>query len=359
MTSRPDRTEASTALATVGVRSLARGTGSSLFAAMLATSWAAAYSSLTVPALRASAADRRWTTHVVVAMSADRPVAYLPLYVSAQPSLPANCSVEEHFGTGIEPRRLVLLGGRGEMVADVVYAAGLDPSARAEVGGQVVREAVEFARRQGMAAAAFFVDDHQARTVFEPAGPHRSVPGASRLVLAGLGTDLDAYLATLRGSARSVVRRDLRDFDRSGLMVARVPAGHVLDEAAPLVTATKKAHGETEPPALVGFRLREWADRAAEHTAYVVRDGRAIVCVSLGAVVGDNLEMYEIGMVPSHTARHPAYLQALLYAPLRHAQERGLGRLTLGFGADRPKLLRGARAVLTSHVFYPGSDHDG
>jgi predicted N-acyltransferase len=178
-------------------------------------------------------------------------------------------------------------------------------------------------------------------------------------VVDDVGADLDAYLAELRGSARSVVRRDLRAFDRSGLSVERVPADRVLTEAAPLIAAIKEAHGTPEPVVLLEFRLREWALRASAHTAYVVRDGTAPVGISLGAVVGHTLEMYEVGMVADHPARHIAYLQVLLYLPLAHARELGLRRLALGFGAEQPKLLRGARAATTTHVLYRRSAHVG
>jgi hypothetical protein len=104
-------------------------------------------------------------------------------------------------------------------------------------------------------------------------------------------------------------------------------------------------HGEPEHAKLVRARLETWlANPEVETVAFEVKAGEAVVAVALAWRWRDLLQLYEVGLPPKGTpGRHVAYVESMIYAPLRHASRTGCTELTLAMESTHPKRVRGAR----------------
>jgi hypothetical protein len=168
---------------------------------------------------------------------------------------------------------------------------------------------------------------------------------------------MDGYLASLNHGRRSVVRRDLARIAQAGLTAAEAPPADLIEEAAELVTAVKARHGQPGHPMLTSLRLTEWSRApGGVPVAFGVRDrtGR-LIAASFGTRRTETgvLELYEVGLADDPAVRQLAYVEVLVYAPLRFAFLTGCRRIDLGLGSTTPKKLRGAKS---SPVWAVGPD---
>jgi predicted N-acyltransferase len=248
------------------------------------------------------------------------------------------------MGLPRDPRSWLLLGGRHDLSAGVAVRFGLLRKEAAAIRGGVVQAAVDFARREGLTALAFYVREHEVE-------PFRSAFGRGGLSIIAAGATLpvegytpEAYLRSLTARRRASVRRDWRTIEAHGLRTEEVPARSAIDLAAELVVNVKRKFNIPDHPRLVGMRLREWADcGAGRSVAFLVRDRTEnLVAASFCCDDGARLEHYELGMVDHSAVRGAAYLEAAFYAPLRYAWDHRLTSIDLGLDAPFPKRERGA-----------------
>jgi predicted N-acyltransferase len=243
-------------------------------------------------------------------------------------------------------RALVLLGGRENQAAGVSLSASLPPGLASTVRRALVSRAVVEAEVRGLRAAAMFVRDNELPDF--RAGMLAADDGVVRLdQLATLSVpaSFDDYLLALPSSRRSIVRRDLRDVRAIGLRTEVQSPDLLLRAASQLVVNIKTRHGIPDHPRLAELRLRRWSETCpGEHICFSVRDSEGVlVAVSFGCQLGKTLELNEIGLIErTGRLRHAAYLETLVYAPLRQAIAARCDTLLLGLGTPTPKNLRGA-----------------
>ena len=238
--------------------------------------------------------------------------------------------------------RYLLIGGHTELVAGYTVSRALPAPDRDRVAGTLVAAAFELAGERGLIGASLYVGDRQL-AAFRGTGLATCQVG-QRLALTVPAGGEPAYLAGLKHSHRSVVRREQRFLDEHGLRGVEGSVFEIVDEAIPLIMAVKRRHGLSDHPALSRLRLTSWArSPAGEPVAFWVRDrGGTLLAVSLGRRYDSTLELYEIGLTEDPRLRHPVYAEVLVYAPLRHAARTGCTSIQLGFGSATPKMLRGA-----------------
>jgi hypothetical protein len=214
------------------------------------------------------------------------------------------------------------------------------------------------ARRLGRRPAALYVPESEQPFLMHALGPAcRRYDVAAEARLPIVGEYESDYLAALPSSHRSVVRRDWRERTRRGLVSRAVPWTDVLDRATGMIAAVAHAHGSLDHPLLIQDRLARWLENAELTTVAFVVDTpeRAILAISFGWVWRDTFQVYEVGLaVRSTPGRHLAYVEALIYAPLRYAQAARCASISLGLDAAEPKRLRGA-TITKSAVLVAGT----
>lgn len=293
--------------------------------------------------------DTRYRASYVVAHQGERTMAILPLYapLTAQISDPAYdpARLAAAGGAVEDPTAWLLVGGRADLSCGVVARVGCDPNTRAAAVRTIGIVAREIARSERRRMVAFYARERDAAiwTLLMGAYDAETLDHHAELSVA---SDGEAGLAAaLTSSHRSILRRDWRARTELGLETTVVPWEDVLDDAVPLVAAVKEAHAEPDHPRLIRMRLEQWLthDTVAPVAFRVDRGREGPLAVSFGWRWRDWLQLYEIGLVDRGLpARHIAYVEAMVYAPLRFAAASGCETLTLGLGSTEPKRLRGA-----------------
>jgi hypothetical protein len=313
--------------------------------------WSPVSAALAPADLLGGPARTQWDITVVVAEQNGEPVGVLPLWRSRRARFagsmfePAKVAPALFSPDDSDATSYLFVGGAKDLTAGYTLASGLSVAEREAVAAALVGCAFREARTRGLTAAALYVRQEQV-AAFEAHAGSRAVVIEQYAEMVISGGDLDACTAALSHSRRSVIRRDLRALETFGIRGSSNAAAEVIDEAAPLITKVKERHGISEHPRLVAMRLHAWAGASlGRRLAFVVRapDGTCLA-VSFGCHHGASLEMYEIGLADSDN-RHLAYVEALIYAPLRFAAANGCRILQLGLGSSRPKMLRGASTM--------------
>jgi hypothetical protein len=234
----------------------------------------------------------------------------------------------------------LLIGGATDLAASGTVIAGLDTVTTQRVLATLADGAFGHAATHGLTGAALYVREEQ-RAAFAGGG-RRAEHVGDFATMSVEGSD--NYLAGLGQSRRSVVRRDWRVLDSVCWQRREVPAHSVLLEAAPLVVAVNRRHGIPDHDRLAHMRLLAWAnERLGVRIAFDVRDETRLLAVAFGCHFDNVLEMYEVGIAEVDARRHLAYVEAVIYAPLRYAARTDCTTIHLGLGSSRPKRLRGAR----------------
>ncbi|MGY0237003.1 hypothetical protein [Longispora urticae] len=296
--------------------------------------------------------DARWSVRFLVGRSAGSPVAVLPVCRPRTPTMldpdydVARVAAEAGVDVPADARDWALIGGCRDLGSGVLVGAGVPEDGVDPLRAAMIARAFGLARAEGLYPAAMHVPDSEVDGFTAGAGGRAarvSVGEAATLHLPF--STMDEYLASLPGPRRNKIRRDWRAFREAGLRVAEEPAADLFDAAAPLVAEVKRRHGIADHARLALLRLRQWrAAGIGEYLAYVVRDaddvlvGVCFVCRS-----GDRMEAHEVGLRDDAAVRHEAYLEAILYAPIRAALGTGVRHFELGTEATVPKRLRGAR----------------
>jgi hypothetical protein len=301
---------------------------------------------LSLPRLESLDRDPRWTSRHVAVLRDGAIVALLPCYAPSKgawfnPAYDLR-RIAADMDVGAEAEWLYV-GGRADLACGLLRHPSLGPAAEravAKAAGEAVAE-------DGRSLCALYANETERPLLEAALGPGCAVwqvATGSRLAVPGDGEA--GYLRALKRSHRSVVARDWRRREAVGLHAEPVEWDEVLDEACELIADVSRAHGVPDEPRLVRMRLEIWRRLdGIERFAFAVRSGRSLLAVSLGWAAGDLLQVHDVGLVPRGERpeeRHLAYVEAMIYAPLRLAAERGCATVTLGAAATEAKRLRGA-----------------
>jgi hypothetical protein len=282
--------------------------------------------------------DRRWRARYIVVRSRHELVAVLPVHCSELDRFPdQNYDPARAFGDGpSSPREWLLVGGLRDLVAGLLVAPG-EVAVRASAAA--VASAARLAASEGRRPAIpYLVRD----------GGHLDVTSRT-LVLKEVvtaqacGLSLrPSYPDQLTGRYRSVVRRDLALIRENGLQAEAVLVKNVIDRLAPLIAARNAKYGSPDHALLVRMRLTEWCEVSDVLPVAFQVDCPQLYGASVAFESQGRLYVYEIGVDgDAGKARHAAYVELLLYAPIRYGNNRGLASIDLGLGAVTAKKLRG------------------
>jgi hypothetical protein len=237
----------------------------------------------------------------------------------------------------------LMIGNVSDQVAGFSTVKGLDSATEGRLGRALFNRAFKVASDEGLVPAALYVREEQAQALLSAASGDR-MQGRVIDHFGKLHLSDKPYPELLKQSHRSVVRRDLRRLHDLGLRGTVCAAAEVATEASPLVADIKRRHGVSDHPKLIAYRLLQWSrDETGKRIAFCVRDPSGeLLAATFGCHHGDLLELYEIGLSPESPLRHLAYVESMIYAPIRYAEAAGCVEVHLGLGTPQPKGLRGA-----------------
>ena len=174
---------------------------------------------------------------------------------------------------------------------------------------------------------------------------------ASRLVLesveawspAGVST-LSDLLAALPRKQRHNAQRNLRQFDRSGLIAGVEPLGVCIAEFALLAEAASRKHGQQDESSALNRHLKAIADSfGADAVVFTARGKDAALAGAVLAVRhGDELFIRMTGFDEERTRGSAAYFNLMYYLPLDETLDRSPRAVHYGVGSLVTKLRQGA-----------------
>ncbi|MFH8724892.1 GNAT family N-acetyltransferase [Streptomyces termitum] len=272
---------------------------------------------------------------------------------------------------GRAPGVQVLAGSRTGYDNRVLLDPALDGADRTALLSALCDRLLDRAEERGAGHVSWwYLPEAAARELATlPGVATTAAPCLPTAVLRPRGDGLDAHVAALPASRRSLVRRDLKRLAAAGYRSRTVPADPAaLETYAPLVVQVQVRHGEelTEEGAVrylrrclsLGGPAAEGAGTPDDVVVTEVLDptGRP-VAFALGIVHGRGLHMRVFGCdYDGGHGGHGEYFEATVYGPLRHALERGLDEVHLGVTSYRAKSLRGAELRPRQTLFMSRSD---
>lgn len=311
-----------------------------------------------LPSTVVNSKDVRVESQAVIAVDNGTLLGVLPIYRLRRGDFPSPIFDPRHvapdiFGqVGHGPERFLLVGGYSDLVSGCAVSATASSTRRFETRIALTRGALEHARVRMLTPVGLYVRNEDRDAYLAAWQPAMSAEIAQSATLAVKGASDEDYAASLSSGRRSIVRRDWTRFKRSGLRAAEADPLAVIDEAVEYVCEVKRRHGIADHPRLVRVRLHRWCDlNCDDNIAFVVRDeSDSMIGVSFGCRYQSMVEMYEIGLHPTDDCRHLAYVEVLVYGPMRYAQKLGCRQIMLGLDSPRPKFLRGATLSPVSSI---------
>lgn len=295
--------------------------------------------------LRVLEGDARWLTSYAVVNAGDTHMV-VPMYAPIAPLRDPRYQPES-----LLPERLrcnddqwLFIGGRADLVTSILRCGSLSSVDVAEIATALRHHIAAVAARSQRRPISFYARGSDLTLLEAVLMPSHRRTVATYCEIA-VPASLEDYVRQLRSRHRNLVRRDWRKLAELGLRSETVEWDAVIEVAAPLIAALSAQHGLPDHRRLVEHRLEMWlAFNELAPIAFAVRaDDDELVAVSFGWMFGSRLQMYEVGLTTRATVgRHEAYVEAIIYSPLRFATEHECQVLELGLEAVRPKTLRGA-----------------
>jgi predicted N-acyltransferase len=288
--------------------------------------------------------EAQWVVRFVVARRGGELVGVLPICRPRTATMrdPAYDVAQLVGHVPDDARRWLVIGGCRDLHGGTLVRGAAVEAVRE----RMVRHALDVAAEEELHPVALYVPDAEVGPFQRAMAPHgQAVHLADDAVLHLAHRDMEDYLGALSKNGRKQVRRDRRQFAELGLRTSVRPVEEVLAEALPLIVEVTRGHGLTDSPRLADWRMRRWLRSGLDgYLAFTVRapDERLVAACFVGRQ-GTSLEAFEIGLTADGGLRHPAYLEAMLYAPIEYALAEGVTRYELGLDAIAPKRARGAR----------------
>ncbi|MEV4467874.1 hypothetical protein AB0J51_30135 [Micromonospora echinofusca] len=236
-------------------------------------------------------------------------------------------------------------GGLGQFRAGVWASPVAEPDRQALIT-ELVRQAVDEARRDGAAAVSPFVGAADLAAFTSAAEGVRTRAQASWCSLPiGAAGDIDEFIDGQERKCRQTWRRDQRDAERLGLTHEVVP---IVDEhlraAAPLVAEVAQRNGLDEHVRIAQWRVKNYLRRPGHHFLIRSSAGGQALAYTVCRRWGGTLDAHTVGIDGQTPHRRSVYHFAAYLAPLGVAISAGLRRLDLGLAHEQPKLVRGCQA---------------
>jgi predicted N-acyltransferase len=167
------------------------------------------------------------------------------------------------------------------------------------------------------------------------------------------GAGFEGFLDRFPRARRKNVRHEVRAFAAAGATVTTCRLGDVLPRVAALMGAHQRKYGDLVTDAQMARYLRlQEAYLGETSTVFVEERDGDILGFTLYYAHGGTLYSRAGGFDPRRAAPY-AYFNVSVYAPIRHAIERGLTTLDLGLGSYQAKRLRGADVTPLWSVVVP------
>ncbi len=292
--------------------------------------------------------DSRWSTNYVAALYDGQVVAAVPctsLRIRNWPDAAYDVGrlLGEDGSSGLD---WMLVGGRADRAAGFLRDTNSPLELLNQAATLIESVVTALADEQGRRPASVYANEAEKtflRMLLGGSPSEAQLTRESRIAVCGDG--VGDYVSRLSSSHRSVVVRDWRQRDSLGMWSRSVSWADVMDYAPAMVADVAKGHGAREHPLLVASRLEQWLEnKELHHVAFEAGINDMVISVCLGWRWRDVLQLYEVGLAPYGTrARHLAYVESLVYAPIRYAADTGCTEVLLGVDSVTPKRLRGAR----------------
>lgn len=285
--------------------------------------------------------DPRWAPLYVLVRDGGRLRAALPIFLGhgAQWSDPIHNPEDWGYSQPLVPEKSALIGGRLEIRGSLRCA---DEQAVIATVTDAVSGISELRGRELF--FGYLPPDQRpiAETIFGPVDWMAEYD------------DFTFPEEVIRGSLMDLpqpVRYTIRHGDRKaaelGIVTEVTPWRDYDGSACELIAAHNKRKDQVDHPELVRYRMDRW-DECDEVTVLVVHtSGDAAVDGALTLLLfRDEVEVYEVGLPEEDSAdRHALYIHLTFSEPRRIAREQKCRVVRAGFGAPRPKRIRGAEAV--------------
>lgn len=292
--------------------------------------------------------DARWNVSYLAVTTGGILAGVLPLFAAQHERWfdpPYDPAVTDWGGTAATD--WLLVGGRTDFACGFLRNKDASPqlvTQAAVAAGEAARVIARDLRRR---PAVLFANEHEAEFLTHAVSHRHSRRAISTAAILDVPSSLEEYLISLKSSHRNVVRRDWRDSTQHGVRATCVPWTSVLDEAPEMIASVTRRHGRPEHPELVRYRLEGWLEnREITPLAFQVTGDSGPAAICLGWEWRGHLQMHVVGLAAEHTPhRHLAYVESMIYAPLRYGISSGCSEVWLSAGASESKRLRGARFI--------------
>ncbi len=168
------------------------------------------------------------------------------------------------------------------------------------------------------------------------------VTGASVFNLAGFAS-YNEYVARLPGRTRSRYRREVKEFEASGLRIETIPIRDNVARITDLEAQTVARHGGHPDPRQMLASRQFLSDVLPENIRVpgITRDGDLIAC-GIELIDTNNCYAASYGCDYTQGMGSIGYHNICFYNPLSYCCDNGVKRLHMGFEAFMPKKIRGA-----------------
>lgn len=247
--------------------------------------------------------------------------------------------------TGLAGPVALVGGGLGQLRAGV-WTSSASPTGRLSIITELVRRALNEARRRGARPVSPFVGETDL-SAFRAALPSSQVQArASWCSLPVRGAqDLDQLIERQERKPRQTWHRDQRDAERLGLVHDVVPLDdEQVNAAAPFVGDVSRRNGMDEPVQLTRWRLRSYRKRPGSHRLIRTWAGGEVVGYTVCRTWDRIFDAHTVGIGMDGPDRRSVYHYAGYLAPLAEAVTEGMERLDLGLAHEQPKIARGCVA---------------
>lgn len=301
------------------------------------------------------------TSYLVVESRDHRLAGGLPIHLLKRPT--PGLSAYDPYGAAVAPAGCrsgqeawlpSLLGGsRSGFLNRLAIDPTLNADERRAVAGALVERFLELPADVDAKSAAFMYAPAELVGELEGRLPESSAVLLSQVNLSipVAWVSLDDYVASLSAKRRATVRRDLARFAASGIEVRELGLEDTYSFAPALLASVEARYGSSAGVEFWNPRLRQFAayfgSRARAFVGF--RDGRAL-CLSLAIVWDDTLYVWAWGADDERVGDHAEYFNLSYYRAIGYAIRERLATISLGIGAARAKLLRGATAVPVYNV---------
>lgn len=290
------------------------------------------------------------TTYVVSRDKVGRLLGVLPIY-GCEPSTRGFYEPYNRFlarSGGIFNRNdwspALIIGSRAAYSCEFLVANFLDAKEKAYVLTSMIEVAKDYAKECGAASiSALYINECGRKQLEEVITEDTNffVAGANA-ILDIRWNNFEDYLASMKGSNRREIRREIRVFSSQGYRILSRKLADSIDTLAELFAHHERKYGHNTSPQSEAKELRTLADTANDYSHVLILEhaGRPIGGILL-FLWEDTVYARSVGIGVKGNAFE--YFNLTYYEIIRFAIENGYHHIDYGMATYRAKLSRGAR----------------